>query len=196
LLHTWFVTFGLWRADQKSQMVMDSHHRHAAMISRRNDGGAGAVTQGVASFKARMQLNDDRLLDVVPEPWWNGPTVVMMTLFPSLVIQQQVNSLSTRHIQPAGPGAFDFVWTHFGFADDAPEMTRRRLRQANLFGPAGFVSADDGEVIEMSQRSFAANDGFATLAELDGTGVADTPHMVTETLIRGMYRYWRDVMEV
>jgi salicylate 5-hydroxylase large subunit len=196
LLHTWFVTFGLWRADQKSQMVMDSHHRHAAMISRRNDGGAGAVTQGVASFKARMQLNDDRLLDVVPEPWWNGPTVVMMTLFPSLVIQQQVNSLSTRHIQPVGPGAFDFVWTHFGFADDTPEMTRRRLRQANLFGPAGFVSADDGEVIEMSQRSFAANDGFATLAELDGTGVADTPHMVTETLIRGMYRYWRDVMEV
>jgi salicylate 5-hydroxylase large subunit len=23
LLHTWFVTFGLWRADQKSRMVMD-----------------------------------------------------------------------------------------------------------------------------------------------------------------------------
>ncbi len=28
-------------------------------------------------------------------------------------------------------------------------MTQRRLRQANLFGPAGFVSADDGEVIEL-----------------------------------------------
>src|SRR3546814_7250847 len=69
-----------------------------------------------------------------------------MTLFPSVVIQQQVNSLSTRHIQPVGHDAFDFVWTHFGFAEDTPEMTRRRLRQANLFGPAGFVSADDGEV--------------------------------------------------
>ena len=34
-------------------------------------------------------------------------------------------------------------------------MTRRRLRQANLFGPAGFVSADDGEVIEFSQAGFA-----------------------------------------
>ena len=33
LLHTWFVTFGLWRADNKSQLVMDAHHRHAAMIS-------------------------------------------------------------------------------------------------------------------------------------------------------------------
>ena len=33
-------------------------------------------------------------------------------------------------------------------------MTQRRLRQANLFGPAGFVSADDGEVIEFSQQGF------------------------------------------
>lgn len=52
---------------------------------------------------------------------------------------------------PKGPGSFDFVWTHFGFKDDSEEMTRRRLRQANLFGPAGYVSADDGEVIELSQ---------------------------------------------
>jgi salicylate 5-hydroxylase large subunit len=194
LLHSWFVTFGLWRADQKARMVMDAQHRHACMISRRNEGGAGAVTQGVTSFKARMQLHDTRLLDVVPEGWWNGPTVVMITLFPNLVIQQQVNSLSTRHLQPVGPGEFDYVWTHFGFADDTPEMTTRRLRQANLFGPAGFVSADDGEVIEMAQHSFAANAGFSTLAELDGTAVRDTEHMVTETLIRGMYEYWRKVM--
>jgi salicylate 5-hydroxylase large subunit len=194
LLHTWFVTFGLWRADQKSQMVMDAKHRHACMVSRRNEGGAAAVTQGVTSFRADMKLNDDRLLDVVPEPWWGGPSVVMMTLFPSLIIQQQVNSLSTRHIQPAGPGVFDFVWTHFGFADDSDEMTRRRLRQANLFGPAGFVSADDGEVIEFVQQAFEANPQARTVSELDGRDVKATDHMVTETLIRGMYGYWRQVM--
>ena len=69
LLHTWFVTFGLWRADQKSRMVMDQEGRHAVMISRRNEGGQNAaVTQGVTSFKANMVLNDTRLLDVVPEP--------------------------------------------------------------------------------------------------------------------------------
>ncbi len=65
LLHTWFVTFGLWRADQRSQMVMDRRHRHAAMVSRRNEGGAGDVTRGVTSFRETMTLNDDRLLDVV-----------------------------------------------------------------------------------------------------------------------------------
>ena len=223
LLHTWFVTFGLWRADQKSRMVMDEHGRHAVMISRRNDGGQGPaqgsgvqtdVTQGVTSFQSGMKLNDPRLLDVVPEPWWTvddpqqpgqriTPTVTMMTLFPSLILQQQVNSLSTRHIQPRGEGSFDFVWTHFGFEDDTPDMTERRLRQANLFGPAGFVSADDGEVIEFSQDGFRQwnSDGRgegATLCELggrgSGVGEAPTEHMVTETLIRGMYAYWQKAM--
>lgn len=209
LLHTWFVTFGLWRADQKSRMVMDAHGRHAVMISRRNDGGENqAVTQGVTSFKADMSLNDKRLLDVVPEPWWKipdpsnpgseiMPTVTMITLFPSLIVQQQVNSLSTRHIVPRGEGEFDFVWTHFGFADDTPEMTQRRLRQANLFGPAGFVSADDGEVIEFSQQGFRQwGEGGETLCELGGTGTEMTEHMVTETLIRSMYAYWRRAMEL
>jgi salicylate 5-hydroxylase large subunit len=213
LLHTWFVTFGLWRADQRSRMVMDEKGRHAVMISQRNDGGDGAVTKGVTSFKPNMKLHDDRLLDIVQEPWWTipdpghqsdptkliTPSVTMITLFPSLIIQQQVNSLSTRQIIPNGHGQFDFVWTHFGFKDDSPEMTRRRLRQANLFGPAGYVSADDGEVIEFSQAGFEQfnSDGLRggeTLCELGGKDVAMTDHMVTETLIRGMYNYWREVM--
>ena len=195
LLHTWFVTFGLWRADNKSELKMDAHHRHAAMISTRGQGGKGDVTSGVTSFKDQMQLNDPRFLDIVTEPWWNGPTAVLMTLFPSVIIQQQVNSLSTRHIQPVGHDAFDFVWTHFGFAEDTPEMTQRRLRQANLFGPAGFVSADDGEVIEFSQRGFEQKPWHRAVAELGGKTVENTDHMVTETLIRGMYEYWRKVME-
>jgi salicylate 5-hydroxylase large subunit len=197
LLHTWFVTFGLWRADQRSKMVLDAKGRHAAMVSRRSEAAVAAtagVTQGVQSFRPGMSLHDDRLLDVVPEPWWGTPTVVMTTIFPSLIIQQQVNSLSTRQIIPTGPGEFDFVWTHFGFADDSEEMTRRRLRQANLFGPAGFVSADDGEVIAMVQQAFAANGQARTVSELDGFEVKPTEHMVTETLIRGMYGYWRGVM--
>ena len=199
LLHTWFVTFGLWRADNQSELRMDDHHRHAAMISTRGSAGqatgqASDVTQ-VSSFKASMQLHDPSFLDIVPEPWWGGPTAVMMTLFPSVIFQQQVNSVSTRHIQPDGHGAFDFVWTHFGFEDDTDEMTERRLRQANLFGPAGFVSADDGEVIEFSQQAFESKPLHRTLAELGGRDVEETDHMVTETLIRGMYEYWRKVME-
>ncbi len=195
LLHTWFVTFGLWRADNKSELKMDARHRHAAMISTRGEGGKAAQVTQVSSFKESMQLNDPRFLDIAPEPWWGGPTAVMTTLFPSVILQQQVNSVSTRHIQPNGHGSFDFVWTHFAFEDDSEDMLQRRLRQANLFGPAGFVSADDGEVIEFSQQGFEQKPFHRTLAELGGREVEDTDHMVTETLIRGMYRYWREVME-
>ncbi len=197
LLHTWFVTYGLWRADNKSELKMDDKFRHAAMISTRGTGGKQEeVTQGVTSFKENMEIQDKRLIDIVPESWWNGPTAVMMTIFPSVIIQQQVNSVSTRHIQPNGHGSFDFVWTHFGFEDDTPEMTQRRLIQANLFGPAGFVSADDGEVIELSQCGFEQKPSHRAVAELGGYACENTDHMVTETLIRGMYNYWRKMMEI
>jgi salicylate 5-hydroxylase large subunit len=194
LLHTWFVTFGLWRADNAARLVMDRHHRHAAMISIRGNAGAASEASQVASFKPQMTLADPRFLDIVHEPWWGEPTAVMVTLFPSVILQQQVNSVSTRQIVPAGPGVFDFVWTHFAFADDDDAMVQRRLRQANLFGPAGFVSADDGEVIELSQRAFATSPGGHTTVELGGRDVGDADHMITETLIRGMYRYWQKVM--
>jgi salicylate 5-hydroxylase large subunit len=196
LLHTWFVTFGLWRADMQSTLYVDERGRHAAMTGARTDGAKSEITDGVTSFKEKMVLKDDRVLDIVGEPWWQGLTATMLTLFPSVIIQQQINSLSTRHIVPRGPDAFDFVWTHFGFADDTPEMKRRRLRQANLFGPAGYVSADDGEVIEFSQRGFRQHEGLSTVVELDGRGTGGADHTVTETLIRSMYRYYREVMDL
>jgi salicylate 5-hydroxylase large subunit len=50
-------------------------------------------------------------------------------------------------------------------------------------------------VIEFSQEGFEQKPYHRTLAELGGRTVEDTDHMVTETLIRGMYQYWREVME-
>ena len=105
----------LWACGPESRMVMDAHGRHAVMISRRNEGGWPRPTEGVTSFKRRHGAERHALLDVVPEPWWKipdpsspgadiTPTVTMITLFPSLIIQQQVNSLSTRHIVPRGEG--------------------------------------------------------------------------------------------
>ena len=57
LLHTWFVTFGLWRADNEvAELMMDDQHRHAAMVSTRNQGGKGEGTSGVSSFSENMTL--------------------------------------------------------------------------------------------------------------------------------------------
>jgi salicylate 5-hydroxylase large subunit len=193
LLHVFFATFGLFRADQKSAVDMDDEGRHGILISRKGEQEKNEVTSDMRTFQGDLRLADPRILDVVQE-FPGEETVGMITVFPSVILQQQVNSLTTRQIVPTGPDGFDFHWTHWCYADDTAEMRRRRTRQANLFGPAGFVSLDDGEVIEMSQQGFAHAPGEAALVEMGGREVAPTDHMVTETAIRGMYGYWRRVM--
>ena len=47
-----------------------------------------------------------------------------------------------------------------------------------------------------AQQGFESKPFHRTVAELGGREVGDSGHMVTETLIRGMYEYWRKVMEV
>ena len=42
-------------------------------------------------------------------------------------------------------------WTMFGFEGDDEEMTRHRLRQGNLMGPAGFLGLEDNEAIKFVQ---------------------------------------------
>jgi salicylate 5-hydroxylase large subunit len=145
------------------------------------------------TFRNDIQLADTRIMEGVKE-FPGEDTVGMITVFPSVVLQQNINSLSTRQIVPTGPEGFDFHWTHWCYADDPPEMRLRRMRQANLFGPAGFVSADDGEIIEMSQQGFSHSPDQDALVIMGGREIESVEHMVTEVGIRGMYRYWRQAM--
>lgn len=193
LLHVFFATFGLFRADQESATEVDETGRHGILISRKGEKEENEVSSSIRTFDAGLELADPRLMDYHHE-WPTAQTVGMITVFPSVVLQQQVNSLSTRQILPKGPGGFDFVWTHWGYADDDEEMTTRRLRQANLFGPAGLVSADDGEIIEFSQQAFEAYQNRETMIEMGGHDIECTDYMITETAIRGMYAYYRQVM--
>lgn len=193
LLHVFFVTFGLFRADQKSAVDIDETGRHGILISRKGEQVTNEVTSDLKTFQSDLRLEDPRIMDVVQE-FPGEDTVGMITIFPSVILQQQINSLTTRQIVPTGAGGFDFHWTHWCYADDTPEMQLRRTRQANLFGPAGFVSADDGEVIEMSQQGFMHARDKSALVAMGGREIAPTDHMVTETAIRSMYRYWREVM--
>lgn len=193
LLHVFFSTFGLFRADQESATEIDETGRHGILISRKGEKEVNDVSASIRSFDADLELEDPRIIDYFHE-WPTPQTVGMITVFPSVILQQQTNSLSTRQILPKGPSGFDFVWTHWGYADDDEEMTQRRLRQANLFGPAGIVSADDGEIIEFSQQSFDAYPSRETMIEMGGHEIECTDYMITETAIRGMYAYYRDIM--
>src|SRR5438046_10448780 len=119
----------------------------------------------------------------------------MTTLWPNLIIQQQSNTLAMRQLITRGPAAFELAWTYFGYADDDEAMTLRRLRQANLMGPAGFVSIDDSEVMRLAQLGFesTADDGLDAVVEMGGRDLEDTEHMGTEEAMRAFYAHYRNV---
>jgi salicylate 5-hydroxylase large subunit len=193
LLHVFLVTFGLFRADQPSAVVLDRSGRHACLISQRGAQQAGEATAEMRSFRADLRLHDPRLLDPVRE-FPGEATVVMQTLWPNLIVQQQSNTLAMRQLVTSGPDLFELHWTFFGYADDAPEMTERRLRQANLMGPAGLVSVDDSEMMELGQRGVASAPEARAVLELGGRDTESADHMVTESAVRGFYRHYREVM--
>ncbi len=193
LLHVFLVTFGLFRADQKSEVKLDPTGRHSVLISRKGEQKASESTAEMRSFKADFKLADPRLLDPVKE-FPDDNTVIMQTLFPNLIVQQQSNTLATRQIVPRGPDKFELVWTYFAYGTDDDAMVRRRLRQANLMGPAGLVSVDDGEVLEFTQDGVRANPALDGILEMGGRDAADTSHMVTEAAIRGFYSHYREIM--
>jgi salicylate 5-hydroxylase large subunit len=193
LMHVFLVTFGLFRADQTSAVKMDEMGRHACLISMKGEQQATADTAEIRNLRENLHLHDARLIDPVRE-FPGTATVVMQTLWPNLIIQQQSNTLAMRQIVPRGPEAFELSWTFFGYADDTEEMTLKRLRQANLMGPAGLVSADDSEVMKLSQDGVSRYPQAAGVLEMGGRDTEDTDHMVTETAIRAFYAYYRRVM--
>jgi len=120
----------------------------------------------------------------------------MQTIWPNVIVQQQSNTLATRQLVTQGPECFDLHWTYFGYEDDDDEMQLRRLRQANLMGPAGFVSIDDSEVMRLAQLGARLDAGGSALVEMGGHDTEDTDHMVTEAAIRAFYAHYRQVMDL
>jgi anthranilate 1,2-dioxygenase large subunit len=74
-------------------------------------------------------------------------------------------------------------------------MTRHRLISANLVGPAGLVSMEDGEAIEVVQKATRSTRDGCAVVEMGGRGeLRDLAHRVTETPIRGFWSYWAELM--
>jgi salicylate 5-hydroxylase large subunit len=194
LLHVFLVSFGLFRADNPSKIQMDSTGRHGALISWRGEQKKTEDNADMKSLIEDFKLHDPSILDPVRE--FPEYTVVMTTLWPNLIIQQQSNTLAMRQLITRGPNEFELSWTFFGYADDDEAMTRRRLRQANLMGPSGFVSMDDSEIMAFSQQGIKPYPEVNGVMEMGGRDWKDEAHMVTEGVIRGFYDYYRKVMEI
>ena len=86
----------------------------------------------------------------------------------------------------------------FQFEDDSEEMHDRRVKQSNLFGPAGFVAMEDAEVMESTQQMIAKGlESGSTFMEMGGRGVQTSgSHGVTETSLRGFWKTYCQYMEI
>jgi phenylpropionate dioxygenase-like ring-hydroxylating dioxygenase large terminal subunit len=198
LLHTFLVTFGLLVAGNRSLMLTDASGRHGVMASAKGDTKAitSDAKKEMRAFKEGMTLREPRFMDFVEEfdsPW----SVTMATIWPNLIVQREMNTLGIRQIVPTGPHEFIMKWTMFGFAGDDEAMTRHRLRQGNLMGPAGFLGLEDNEAIKFVQDGMRCVPGGQHLVKLDPAtpaGTSDT--LISESAIRAMYRHWREAMEL
>jgi phenylpropionate dioxygenase-like ring-hydroxylating dioxygenase large terminal subunit len=196
LLHTFLVTFGLLVAGNKSLMLADESGRHGVMCSAKSDATKLAAEDKaeMRAFKEGMQLADPRMMEFIDEfesPW----SVTMATIWPNLIVQREMNTLGVRQLVPTGPNEFIMKWTMFGFEGDSDAMTRHRLRQGNLMGPAGFLGLEDNEAIKFVQDGMLnVPDGEHLVALNPATRFGTSETLISESAIRGMYRHWREVM--
>ena len=195
LLHTYLVVFNLLVAGQKSVMLVDSSGRHGCMASAKGDIEGEVDTSQMRAYRTGMELKDPRIMEFVKEfksPW----SVTMLTIWPNLIVQRELNTLGTRQIVPRGPNAFELNWTMFGYEGDDEAMTRHRLRQGNLMGPSGFLGLEDNEAIKFVQDGLRRSTSEHSTIALGGEEEGTAHHLITESAIRSMYRHYRDVMEL
>jgi anthranilate 1,2-dioxygenase large subunit/terephthalate 1,2-dioxygenase oxygenase component alpha subunit len=196
LLHAFFGTFRITRLTQGGGVAVSpdgAHHASYTMDLAEDRTSTAYREQGIRSEQQDYRLHDPSLLDTVDE-FGDGIKLQILTVFPGFVLQQIHNCLAVRQIVPRGPGAMDLHWTYLGFADDAPAMRRRRLKQANLVGPAGYVSMEDGCVGGFVQRGAAAAPEVLSVINMGGEGAESQATRATEASVRGFWKAYRHHM--
>jgi anthranilate 1,2-dioxygenase large subunit/terephthalate 1,2-dioxygenase oxygenase component alpha subunit len=196
LLHAFFGTFRITRLTQGGGVLVSpegAHHASYTMDLAEDRTSTAYRDQGIRSEQAGYRLHDPSLLDTADE-FGDGIKLQILTVFPNFVLQQIHNCLAVRQILPRGPHAMDLHWTYLGFADDTPEMRRRRLKQANLVGPAGYVSMEDGCVGGFVQRGAAAAGDVLSVVNMGGEGAESLATRATEASVRGFWKAYRRYM--
>jgi phenylpropionate dioxygenase-like ring-hydroxylating dioxygenase large terminal subunit len=197
LLHLFFTRFRINRLTQAGGVfVSDDGAHHCAYTKLAEDQGDAYEKDGMRSAGSNaFKLEDPEILKQVDE-LGDAVSIQIVSLFPGFVLHQIRNSLAARQVVPRGPDRTDLHWTLFGFADDDEEMTRRRLLQSNLVGPAGYISMEDGVATDFVRRGVAAAPDRASVIEMGGSSVATSESRITETAVRGLWQAWRSHMDI
>jgi anthranilate 1,2-dioxygenase large subunit/terephthalate 1,2-dioxygenase oxygenase component alpha subunit len=197
LLHTFFTTFRINRLSQRGGLVISpngGNHASFSFVDQRNTDGDYAA-MGLRTENEGFTLKDQSLLDNADE-FNDGCHMQILTVYPNLVVQQIQNALAVRQILPKGQNQTALNWTYIGFTDDTPEMRKRRFRQNNLAGPAGYVSMEDGAVGGFVQRGIAAAGDERAVVEMGGTETIAEGTRATEAAVRGFWKCYRGQMGI
>ena len=197
LLHLFFTRFRINRLTQGGGVFVspDGAH-HCTYTEMVEDKGDAYEKDGMRSAGSQaFSLENAEILDQLDE-FGDRVSIQILSLFPGFVLHQIRNSLAARQVVPKGIERTELHWTLFGFADDDEAMTRRRLLQANLVGPAGYISMEDGAATGFVQRGVAGSPERASVIEMGGSGVGSGDSRITETAVRGLWKAWRQHMQV
>lgn len=191
ILHTFYGTFGLSRQSQQSAMIIDRSGRHQYFYTKagteRQSSDYQETADGLRSHNSAFKLEDPGILEWQDE-FGDGVSIQILTVYPGFVLHQIAHSFATRQLVPNGPLAADLNWTYFGYADDPPAMTERRLAQVNLVGSAGMVSMEDAAVCNMIRRAIGGAGDAASVMEMGGRDLASGG--TSKLSERGLRNFW------
>ncbi len=197
LLHLFHTTFNIFRVGMKAHCVGDGREGlHSIIIAIKQDQGdtsAAYSDQNIRSYDSGFVLEDDSVLALIPE-YEVVATNHIQPIFPQLVIQQIHNSLVARQLLPKGPGHFELVFHFFGYVDDSDEMRALRIKQANLVGPAGYISMEDTEATELVQQGVMRDPTVTSVIEMGLGAPEQSDTLITESLIRGFWTGYGKLM--
>ncbi len=197
LLHLFHTTFNIYRSNMQGRTIVDPRGLHSIITTtpRENDNTAAAYkAAGIQTYQEKVKLNDASMLRVRPE-FAEQTSNNIHTLFPSTVIQQIHNTLAVRQVLPKAVDEFELVFHFFGYRDDDPDLRALRYRQANLAGPAGYISMEDTEATELVQRGVSASPhGDASYLGMGDEARDRQTSLITEHMIRSFWGGYRGLM--
>jgi anthranilate 1,2-dioxygenase large subunit len=197
LLHLFHTTFNIFRVGMKAHCVSDGasglHSLILAIKDEQAETSGAYAAQKIRAYDSGFTLADPSILALVPE-YDVTATNHIQPIFPQLIVQQIHNSLVARQLLPKGPDAFELVFHFFGYQDDGDDLRRLRIKQANLVGPAGYISMEDTEATELVQRGVAADGAEASVIDMARDAPAQTDTLITEQLIRDFWSGYRSLM--
>jgi phenylpropionate dioxygenase-like ring-hydroxylating dioxygenase large terminal subunit len=195
LLHMFFTTFRLNRLSQKGGlMISESGGNHVSYSMTADVAGKEYEQAGLRSANEGYALEAPEMLLANIDEFGDGIGLQILSVFPGFVLQQIRNCLAVRRVIPRGLDKTELVWTCFGFTTDDETLAELRLRQANLVGPAGFISMEDGAATGFVQRGVAGTEAETSVVEMGGSGTGSEESRVSEAAVRGFWKFYRHLM--